>query len=78
MIKGYINISFRGKTISGVRIKMADEKTSAAELQHWVDSIGKPTLADKIVLSALFLAWLAGTGYLFSCDLVWELRLLRW
>ena len=57
---------------------MADEKTSAADLQHWVDSIGKPTLADKIVLSALFLAWLAGTGYLFSCDLVWELRLLRW
>ena len=57
---------------------MTDEKTSAAGLQQWVDSIGKPTLEVKIVLSVLFLAWLIGTGYLFCCDLVWEFRLLRW
>ena len=57
---------------------MPDQKTSAAELQHWVDSIGKPTLAVKITLGLLFLAWFAGTVYLFGSDLVWEIRLLRW
>lgn len=57
---------------------MADETTSAAELQQWVDSIGKPSLVVKIALSVLFLAWLIGTGHLFCLDLVWEIRLLRW
>ena len=57
---------------------MSEEKTSAAGLQQWADSIGKPTLPVKISLGLLFFAWLVGTGYLFSLDLVWEIRLLRW